>query len=366
MTAPPQAWIYSARFDSCFILAPAIAVDLFAAVFADRLSTLDALPGWLWLVLIVGIDAGHVYSTLFRTYLVKEELRRRKALFTLIPLLAWLAGSMLYSLGELVFWRGLAYLALFHFIRQQYGFMMIYSRHESDLPAYCRPIDQAAVYMATLYPVIYWHCHARSFNWFIDNDFIRIDSALPSRLVGGLYVFVLGLYCLKEAMLWKRIKCFNLPRNLLLAGTALSWYAGIVAFDNDLIFTATNVIAHGVPYYALIWAYGHKQHYQTENAFIYRWIPNLFEKKAVLGYLGALFALAFVEEGLWDGFIWRDDRPFFFAFEWLPAVDSAAAHAWLVPLLAVPQTTHYILDAFIWRLHRRHTAWKSMLLKTPP
>ncbi len=46
------------------------------------------------------------------------------------PLLGWLAFVALYSLGSMVFWRVLAYLAVFHFIRQQYGFMMIYRRND--------------------------------------------------------------------------------------------------------------------------------------------------------------------------------------------------------------------------------------------
>jgi len=32
-----------------------------------------------------------------------------------------------------------------------------------------------------------------------------------------------------------------------------------------------------------------------------------------------------------------------------------------VPLLALPQITHYLLDAFIWRLHRTDTDWKKIL-----
>ena len=35
---------------------------------------------------------------------------------------------MLYLIGPLVFWRVLAYLAVFHFVRQQYGFMAVYAR----------------------------------------------------------------------------------------------------------------------------------------------------------------------------------------------------------------------------------------------
>jgi hypothetical protein len=35
--------------------------------------------------------------------------------------------------------------------------------------------------------------------------------------------------------------------------TGLSWRVGIVALDSDLALTMITVIAHGVPYFALIW-----------------------------------------------------------------------------------------------------------------
>ncbi len=360
MKPDASSWIFSARFDSCFILAPAILISLFAVLFSVRISQLDELPSWLWLVLIVGIDAGHVYSTLFRTYLVRDELHHRQALLTLTPIIAWIIGCLLYSIDDLLFWRVLAYLALFHFIRQQYGFMMIYNRNERGLPRYYGLIDKAAIYLATLYPVIYWHCHAREFDWFVEDDFIQIDSTLFSAIIARLYLFVLLLYAIKEFVMWQKMNIFNLPRNLLLLGTALSWYVGIVAFNNDLIFTVTNIIAHGIPYYALNWVYGYKQANLTSTAYIKPWINKLFNPKAIIGYIGLMFAFAFFEEGLWDGLIWREHKQFFRLFTLLPAINSPQTLAWLVPLLALPQATHYILDAFIWRLHRTNTEWKAI------
>jgi len=44
-------------------------------------------------------------------------------LYSLVPVLGLTIGIALYSEGELVFWRVLAYLAVFHFIRQQYGWL---------------------------------------------------------------------------------------------------------------------------------------------------------------------------------------------------------------------------------------------------
>jgi hypothetical protein len=299
-----------------------------------------------------------------KSYLDREELRRRQALYVLTPLIAWMAGCLLYSVDGLLFWRVLAYLAVFHFIRQQYGFMMIYARQERELPPYFRVVDKAAIYLATLYPLVYWHCHEREFEWFIQGDFVSLDLPLLSTLTGVLYLLVLAVYSVKEIILWRRNGMFNIPRNLLLFGTAISWFAGIVAFNNDLAFTATNVIAHGVPYLALLWLYGRNRRSlrgTADNSYVWPWISFLFRRRSVPLYLLVLIGLAFLEEGLWDGMIWRQHEMLFGFNVILPAVDSEHTLTWLVPLLALPQATHYILDAFIWRFDPNHAGWRSVL-----
>ncbi len=358
-----QPWICSARFDGGLILAPAIIITALVVIFNQQLEYLKDVPPWLWLLLIVGVDVSHVYSTIFRTYLDKEELQKRQTLYALTPLLAWIAGCFLYSVDSLLFWRVLAYLAVFHFIRQQYGFMMIYTRKERDVPRYYRWLDKAAIYFATIYPIIYWHCHARTFEWFIKDDFFTFNAPSLNTAAAALYVAALSAYIMKEAVQWKRTGAFNIPKNLLLFGTAFSWFVGIVAFNNDLAFTATNVIAHGLPYLALIWLYGHNQTsiQGSKNTYLWPWISKLFQWKAVPFYIATLFAIAFVEEGFWDGFIWREHGTLFGFSNVMPAIADSHTLVWLVPLLALPQATHYILDAFIWRMTTENTPWKRFL-----
>lgn len=366
MSTTPNAWIVSARFDGIFILAPAVLVSFIALFFHQSLESLSTLPPWLWLLLIVGVDAGHVYGTLFRTYFVKEELEKRQTLLTLTPLFVWLVSCLLYSIGSMPFWRVLAYLAVFHFMRQQYGFMMIYSRGERNQPGFYRSIDKAAIYAATLYPLVYWHCHERAFDWFVPGDFFTFAWQPLSQIAAGLYWAVLTAYALKEYCVWQSTKTFNLPKNLWLLGTALSWYVGIVALNNDFIFTALNVIAHGVPYLALTWAYGRNETALHKNAYIFTWLSKVFNWKTVPLFIAIMSGLAFFEEGLWDGFVWREHGTLFGVFQALPAVSSQQTLMWLVPLLSLPQATHYVLDAFIWRLHVADTGWKQVLFYHQP
>jgi len=227
----------------------------------------------------------------------------------------------------------------------------------------CASIDKAAIYGATIYPLIYWHCHWRQFSWFVEGDFIRLDLPRLATVAGLAYAAILAAYVVKEVALLRRGIGFNLPRNLLLVGTAASWFIGIVLFSNDLVFTGTNIIAHGIPYIALIWGYGRNQArlQRGRSSLLAPWMARLFTWQAVPVYMAALFGFAYVEEGLWDGFVWREHGGLFGAFSALPPLGSSDALIWLAPLLAVPQATHYILDALIWRLQTRGTDWKRVL-----
>ena len=370
MTVPARArvsgqpWIHSARVDLLFILGPAFAVTLAVLLLQPMLAGTDGEPPWVWLALIVGVDVTHVYSTLFRTYLDRAEMEQRHAVYMLAPLLAWVAGCLLYSFGGMVFWRALAYLAVFHFVRQQYGFMMLYGRREGTAyPRAWKTLDKLAIYAATLYPLVYWHCTPRNFNWFVDGDLLQFDSARAAAVATALYGAILAGYAVKEALLWRRTRRFNWPRNLMLAGTAVSWLAGIVIFDNDLAFTAINVISHGVPYLALIWIYGSNQAAWQggRTTHYFAWIGGLFRARWLPAYLGVLFLCAYLEEMLWDGLVWREHASVLFMANALHAVQSASTLTWLVPLLAVPQVTHYLLDAYIWRMRQPGADWRRIL-----
>ncbi len=357
-----QPWIHSLPLDGAFILAPAFLVTGLVLALGDRVEAIAETPPILWLLLIVGVDVGHVWSTVFRTYLDRKELRARQALYVMTPLVGLVLGVVLYRLGDLVFWRVLAYLAAFHFVRQQYGFVMIYRRAEAGDPPWAKWLDQALIYAATLYPLIAWHCQPRQFDWFVAGDFLAFDAPAVASATGWLYVALILAYGLKEIRFALARRCLNLPKNLMLLGTGLSWYVGILVFDNDLAFTATNVIAHGVPYLALIWIYGRNQQQleQDRSDFLLP-VRTLFTRAGVLLFVAALFLIAYLEEGLWDGLVWRDHAELFPAFSALPALDDPTLLSWLVPLLALPQITHYLLDAFIWRMGGPDNPWKRTL-----
>ncbi len=171
-----QPWIYAAIPDSIFILAPPFLVLAVILLLPGYFFDGAAVSPAVWISLVLCIDVAHVYSTLYRTYFDKETFSTKKNLFILTPLLVFVCGVIIYSISGLLFWRIAAYLAVFHFVRQQYGFLKIYSRKEISGKRKSF-LDSLLIYSLTLYPILWWHLHGpRQFSWFVEDDFIFINA----------------------------------------------------------------------------------------------------------------------------------------------------------------------------------------------
>lgn len=342
-----QPWLNTPVSDLVFILSPPFVSLLLVLLFPAQFKVTNAMPLQYWLMLVVFVDVAHVYSTLYRTYFNPSAIQK-KYLLTLIPLGCYIVGVILYQLDSLWFWRILAYLAVFHFIRQQYGFMRLYSRKETTSKT-VKIIDKITIYTATLYPILYWHVKGdRNFNWFINGDFYYFSSPWLLKCSSWIYLLVITVYLLKEMIELLKGRAFNLPRNLLVLGTFLSWYFGIVYFNGDMAFTTLNVISHGIPYMALIWFFEKKRYHQQPKQRN-KVLKLSFGHYGVLLFILIIVGLAYIEEGLWDGFVWREHERAFALFAQLPVIENTTLLAFLVPLLSLPQSTHYVLDGFIWK-----------------
>jgi len=346
-------WIASARFDLAFFLGPPIAaVALVLAVPALRAPS---LPLWGWVLFVVFIDVAHVYASLYRTYLDPVEFARRRSRYIAAPLVCWGVGAILYGFGSGVFWRALAYLAVFHFVRQQYGFLMLYRHRAGERGVWDARIDKIAIYATMLFPLVFWHAEAdRVFVWFAAGDFVRLPGWTATVGV-GLYTAALGLFAARQ--LQRRIRGHPLSWGKIgvVASTAAVWFVGIVFLNSDFAFTVTNVVAHGVPYCALVWLYGRRKWEGNSS-----WREWIHRPVAALAFVGLLLGLAYVEEGIWDLLVWKEHAAAFGG--WTLALEfPEPALTLLVPLLILPQSTHYVLDAWIWRFGSENPGLREYL-----
>jgi hypothetical protein len=349
-------WLFSARVDlGVFLGSALLAFALLALGRALGLRDEDAAPEWTWVAGVLLVDVAHVWSTLFRVYLDRRELSRRPLLYGAVPAIAWLAGVLLYAQGgRLVFWRVLAYVAVFHFVRQQWGWVALYRGRAGERDRLGRAIDSAAIHAATLVPLLHWHASSpRRFDWFMSGDFVRderLASLMP--LAWSLYALALAAYAVRAFAAWRAGRA-NPGKDVVVATTAACWFTGIVALNSDYAFTVTNVLIHGVPYLALVFWYG-RTRCREEGA---KGVFALFQPGPV-PFLVVLWLLGYAEELLWDRAVWHE-RAWLFGAPW----DTRALEAVIAPLLAVPQLTHYVLDGFVWR--RRTNPAFTLLEATP-
>jgi hypothetical protein len=330
-------WLFSAPVDITAFLGSAI-ISLLALWIGARSGVLnDDSPDWAWIPAVLLIDVAHVYATNYRVYFDKEELRRRPWLYTLVPILGLIIGITLYSEGELLFWRVLAYLAVFHFIRQQYGWVALYRARVGENSKIDRWLDTLTIYLATIYPLIHWHTHLpRKFWWFLPNDFGTVPTIFE-QILRPIYWIILILYIGRSAFRWFIKGECNPGKDIVVITTAVCWYVGIVLFNSDYAFTVTNVFIHGIPYLVLTYWYAKSRRNQADRVY------GLLSYGPV-SFILILWSLAFIEELFWDRAVWHE-RSWLFGSSW----NMDSYKLLLVPLLALPQLTHYILDGFIWR-----------------
>jgi hypothetical protein len=298
----------------------------------------NTTPEWSWITGVLLVDVAHVWSTAFVVYLDPAEWRRRPALYAGAPIVAFAIAIALYAWGEAPFWRAIAYFAVFHFIRQQYGWVMMYRARNGERDRAGRWLDGATIYAATLYPLIWWHASLpRHFAWMRDGDFV---GGLPESVIAparAIYIALLVLYAARATMQ----RPVSWGKHLVVATTAACWYVGIVATDSDYAFTVSNVFVHGIPYMVLVYLYARAAARTPESA---HGASARLLRRGVVVFLASLWLIAYLEEMIWDRALWHE-RGWLFG----SGIEAGSAAVVIAPLLAVPQLTHYLLDGFLWR-----------------
>ncbi len=329
-------WLFSRNLDVAAFGGSAL-LSLALVAVGVPLGIVDKdTPEWTWIATVLLVDVAHVWGSILLVYTDPQELQRRPLLYGLVPVLCYGLGVAVCTESSAWFWRALAYLAVLHFVRQQTGWVKLYrARARDDGGAF---IDLGATYAATLGPLVWWHAHLpTSFQWFVDGDFVCGLPAVCGTVALVVEAAFLVAYGVRAARSWARGRG-NPGKDLVVVTTALLWWLGIVALGSDYAFTVTNVLIHGIPYAFLIaWTARRRREQGLSVAFPLR--------HAVVVLVLALWTCAFFEEGLWDRLVWHE-RPWLFPGA---AVDLEDLRAYVVPLLALPQLVHYVLDGFLWK-----------------
>ena len=140
-------------------------LDIFAFLSFLPLFFLDSVvadseQGAAWstinfaLIGLVLVDGSHIYTTTLVTYFDRKHNLSTRRLFYLVPVAVLLGlSTVLMFFGIKVFFMLISYLAIFHFMRQQFGWMKLATGFDPETPRYVSSIDIASVYVIILYSI---------------------------------------------------------------------------------------------------------------------------------------------------------------------------------------------------------------------
>ncbi len=345
------SWIVSRKFDLAIFLTP-----LFLAAISPAcllLGNLERMPFWIFLLTIVAFDVAHVWATIYRTYLDDKELWRRKYLYFAPLPLFFLLSFRLYYTSPTLFWSILAYVAIYHFIKQNYGFVALYKVKKGERSSFDFYLDKGAVWAGALGPVLWWHASPhRQFDWFNAGEkfIFHLNPGLLPDLT-FLYFGILTAYIFRQIYLWHRKRYFNPGKNLIMTAHFITWAVGIKFTDNPIISAAFLNLFHGIPFIALVWYYCHNKWCSVDspssNSFGSKLMTYICRPNNWYLFYGLIFILACTEEFLWDGTIWQTYLPYWLNLD-LPTLGHLGQSV-CVAILSLPQIMHYFLDAYIWK-----------------
>lgn len=352
-TASASRWIFGPRLDLGLFIGPAV-VGLAGLIFL--ILKPDAagyrLP-WLALAVILFADKGHVYVSVFRTYLDREELSRRRVYYVLFPALYWVTGFLLFGLSPILFWSVIVYLGFFHVVRQQYGWMVytrseIAERGESIL-------DSVFIYLAALIPLLIMHCDPllAERGILVAGDSLVFSPALRSPLLAlfGVLIFCFTLYWIKIGP--RR----HLPKAVVFYSTAVGFFSYFVFFGSPAVLTVQPLL-HGLPYLFLVYR---RQSVSESSA---DWVKWIFRGYGWLWFCIFVIVAGFLEISLTSGFlsVSRGSHP------WSVLGPIELPHwalAAVVPVITFPPVFHFITDGFLWRRKSRSFPKTSLAYATP-
>ena len=354
-------WLFSKKTDLIFLFFPIWAVWIWA--FNADLKN-QSLPNWAWVIFILGIDVSHVWSSIFRTYLNKNDRLHHKTSICLVPAILLPLLFALAAYSSHLFWAILAYVAVYHFMKQQHGFMALYIfKNQEKQSTLKTKFDKWVIYSGMIYPIIYWHFdQGRNFNWFISGDFLPLHQLINDMQIFSYlsipYFLLLLVWIIWEASLAKKGP-LAIGKILWVSTTYLNWYLGIVFFNSDVIFSVTNVVAHGVPYLVLVIKYKIGEQALTQGSktsYIQAFI-NIFI------ILTLAFFFAFFEEYFWDMLVNLEKHEIFetIAPYWISIEHYPWLIAFCMAVLTLPQATHYVIDGFIWKFNSKNPQLKKII-----
>lgn len=225
---------------------------------------------WFW---IMTVDGPHVFGTVSRTYLDRQEWKNRKLLL-LGSLLWFIPGPLSVLISMLIHQRTPFFLflvfaqlwAYWHVVRQHYGFLVLYQRKNGEAAGKQNPADYYIYYTLMLVPFI---------SFLLRHPQAREQLGLPAGLspyehwavvaCNAIVIGTLLAYAFKEMNQARKGIPINLPKNLFLLACVplhlLIFMHPYISTHVDIrLFAVFVTYYHNIQYHGIVWFYNRNRY----------------------------------------------------------------------------------------------------------
>lgn len=258
-------WIVGPRYDFLWFIFPALSG--FLVLFLNLSWGVPAfLLYWFW---HVSANTPHLFSTVSRTYLDRQERQTRFGLLWSSPLLLLVGPASIalsVALGNLIPFLAFGLLELFwaywHVVRQHLGFLALYQSKDSSLSSGEKQRERKLFNAIMFLPVLSWLLRYPLFRkeGILTYPFFALDGWLGEALFllhGGIALLVLGFLADFLLKLWRNPAVSGFRFLLVWSYIPLHLFTllhPVYSTQMDiLLFAVVFTFAHNLQYQGLVW-----------------------------------------------------------------------------------------------------------------
>jgi len=343
-------WISSPRFDLSFIILPPILGLFFGIILSSDNQLLQSIQVQLVVVLVI-IDLAHLISMWFRIYTSGQEGPREIKKYWLIyaGLIALFFTIGMFKKFNYVF-PFITYFAIFHNIRQNYGFYSFYRKNETKNLNEIK-FEKFFFHLISLFPLILWHMNPKGFDNYWSRDFLSIPYIeylkLPLIIVFGASII---LYCVLSFRKYKN-NDLSPTKIIFLLAVTFGWYGTMLVAKETLSLFLAIISAHAIAYLFFVWKLYNNQMKSTLSK-----VTDKILLKKNLVFFGFVLCFGYIARGFIETSLQSNGlRDFWGAGFWheLGNVDNNILLVFLFVFPFATQVSHFVIDGFIWKPNRK-------------
>lgn len=322
-------------WDIALIHLPTYLILIYFSLFRSEITEVSWHKELITFVALVLVDNGHVYTTLWRTYLNKKELLNHRYYLT-FPLTCFLLIIACTQAALQWFWVFVVYFTLYHNLRQLYGFYRWYG----SLHQFKDRVLNFLFYAICLCPVFIFHTAKPrvGFNYYHSGDSLNFENAFLNQIAWRIYFLLSLFFVLYVGFLIFRRKTPAWPMFLFMLTSFVLYGLAFIPARTSLEIIGPLAFSHGISYFGAIALSMYRLSFQQKD-----WprFSRLFFEYGIVG-ISALVIITAIVFGVADDLF--QERFVDEETNNISLLGSLFIAFWITPLFS-----HYYFDSKLWR-----------------